>query len=253
MNVTIMKKLIFSTLLLFLPMVIWAQDIETTDTEVEVEVETTDPFSAPPSPGRLRIAIHGGYGYRLGELPQGISEDELQYLKKMKRGPWVGGDVSWFFTSQIGAGLRASNMRVKASAYGTATYEDGSQKSGLISSQADIFFIGPQFTTRLISKSGRGYMIMNASMGYARISETERVIDETVKLTGGTLGYAFDLGYDFRVAPGLWLGVQGSMVSGSVGAVKIKNGSVNETRVLEQDQRESLLQLSLSGGIRFNF
>ena len=60
---------------------------------------------------RWRIDINGGYGARLGKLPETDDEYMLNHASRLRYGFEYNGGVSYFFNDNYGLGIKAANMR----------------------------------------------------------------------------------------------------------------------------------------------
>lgn len=80
----------------------------------------------------------------------------------------------------------------------------------------------------------------------------DKVLIDKYKMTGGTLGLGFDVGYDFKLSEKLSLGFQISYMCGTLFEYKWNDGITNETIKLESGGYESLNRIDFSVGLRFN-
>ena len=73
---------------------------------------------------RFRVAVQGGYGYRLGKIQESGQNVIDQHNKKLKWGVVYGADATWFVANDFGFGLKFNNLRSKAEDAVTITYDD---------------------------------------------------------------------------------------------------------------------------------
>ena len=257
-----MYKKLSLLFLLLLPLGAMAQEKDTLELALS-EVQDTLGLAMPQMqdtlrmaatnvrpPCKFRIAVHGGYAYRIAKMPENISEAERQYVQALKHGPIYGADASWYFKNDLGAGVRVSSMHAGASSYGTLIYNDGHQETGKILDKINIFFVGPQFSVRHVSRSGNSMLVMNIAFGYMQYKDAMKILDSKTIAIGGTVGYGLDFAYEFRLAEWLWLGAQISGLSGSVGTFKVDDGTTRQTLTLDADEWEGLTHVNVAAGIR---
>jgi hypothetical protein len=126
----------------------------------------------------------------------------------------------------------------------------GNRRYGKMSDDLSISFIGPVFSTRLLDQHKRNAFISNISIGYMGYYNDKLLIDP-VKMTGSTLGVSVDFGYDIRISEKVSLGIQLSLVSGSLSEYSWDDGITKKTIELEPGEFESLNRIDLSLGLRF--
>ncbi|NLR68156.1 porin family protein [Chitinophaga varians] len=202
---------------------------------------------------RFRIAVNGGYSYRIGKVPSSFSGDARDYMKKLKSGFNVGADVQYYFNDEWGVGVKY--LRFQASGSGVVAAEspsDGYMRTN-VADNIGITFYGATFCGRVYTKSDYSQaFLIGASLGYMRYRDNGQVAAYPVTIKGGALGSGLDVGYDIRIARKLYAGAQFSYLAGTVGRVTIERAGMTETRELKDDQRENLSHLSLSAGLRFH-
>ena len=198
---------------------------------------------------RFRIAVQGGYGYRLGKLRESGQDVIDQHNKKLKWGFVCGADATWFTSNDFGFGLKFHNMRSSAEDAVTVTYADGSSKSGMYRDVVDLRFLGAIASTRSVTPSGKWIFIVDFGLGYLSMIDNGRMIDP-VSIKGGTLGYCVDAGVDFRLMNKLYLGLSVNTICGTLSSYSLTNDGRTETVKLEKDEHETLYHLTASVGLR---
>ena len=237
-----MRKLFLIALLLmgFLAPV-FAQTVESSDT-------TLNDRKAP----RLRIALQAGGGYRLARVATDQDRVLIDHMKKLKWGLSYGADVTYYFIDSFGAGIKFSNFHTGHSEYITASFENGTTRSGPLSDNIDIFFAGPVAAYRVLSASGRNAFIASYSIGYLGYVNKGALID-SYKIKGGSVGFVAEIGYDIGITDNLSIGANLSWISGSLGSFDITDEAGKTTRrQLKYNEMESLSHLSLTLGFRLN-
>ena len=204
-----------------------AQTVVTSDTSVNEDMNS------------IRVAVHGGYAYRIGGLPEGIGQVQKDHLKSLKHGVMYGADVTWFFMPSLGAGLRFSDMRT-------------SNESVAGQDRIDIWFLGPEISYRGISRNKRHNFIATYAMGYAGYKDRTAISSVPVRISGGSLGYLMDMSYDYCLTDKIAIGASLSCMVGSVSKFRYRTSDGNvQTSELGGDARESLMHIGASVGVRF--
>lgn len=197
---------------------------------------------------KLRIAVNGGYSYRIAKIANTVPADFKSYVKNLKSGYHVAGDINYFFSDLYGAGVKYSLFR---SSNSTNIQETNGPRSGIMSDDISINFIGPAFTTRGINKKGTAELLMSFSIGYVDFYNKSRVIDPII-ITGNTIGAGVDIGYDMKLSKKLSLGLQASYIIGKLTKITRDNGTTKETIKFENNEGEGLNRFDISAGLRLN-
>ncbi len=185
----------------------------------------------------IRFAINIGYGHRTAPLADNIPSNMESYYKKMKSGIAIEGLISGFTSEVIGFGLKYNLFRSSGT-----NDQYGEEK-------ISINFIGPSFTTRLLSPDKNNAFISSLILG--RMGYTDKMQNGYRQLQGSTFGMGWDLGYDFKLSKYTALGFQLSLLSGTLTKLSLKNGiSVTEID-LDENEREGLGRIDFSIGLRF--
>jgi len=200
----------------------------------------------------FRVAINGGLSYRTAKLANNIPSDFEKYMKELKSGSHYGLDVSYFFSEQLGLGIKYSvyNSRNEIDNV-SVTRPDGSTQYGKMSDNISINFIGPFISTRLLNGNKKKSFLMNFGIGYLGYKDNTVLInDYTIK--GSTIGPCWDIGYDIGISKNLAIGFQLSYTIGALSQFDVSDGITTKTVKLEKDSYESLSRIDLSIGLRFN-
>lgn len=216
-----------------------AQNIVTSDTTV------TSDF---PS---WRFSAQGGYAYRVGKIDKSQDAVVVDHIKNLKHGITYGADATWFFMESLGVGLKYNSLKVCSSEQVTVTYDDGTQTSGLLEDNINIWFFGPMASYRVLSRNMRNAFFMNVGLGYMEYKDRTVLIDPFI-IKGGTIGSLYEFGYDVGLTDKISLGAMLSFVSGTLTGYQTNQGGSWNTVYLESDSYESLNHISLSIGIRIN-
>jgi hypothetical protein len=200
----------------------------------------------------FRIALNGGYSYQTAKVAESVPSDFKDYISELKSGYHFGGDLTYYFTEPLGFGFKYYLLKSSNSLDNIYLEDtDGNRTYGKMSDDLTISFVGPTFSTRLLSHDKKNALLMNLSLGYIGYSNDKIIIDE-YKMTGSTMGLSFDIGYDIGLSENLSLGFQISFLSGTLFEYDWNDGSKTETIDLEEGEYESLNRIDFSVGLRFS-
>lgn len=200
----------------------------------------------------FRIAINGGYSYQTAKVSESVPSDFKDYIKELKSGYHIGGDLTYYFTEPLGIGFKYYLFKSSNSVYNIYLEDTyGNRTYGKMSDDLTISFIGPTFSTRLLSHNKKNAFLMNLSLGYMGYSNDKIIIDK-YKITGSTMGLSFDIGYDIGLSDNLSLGFQLSFLTGTLFEYDWNDGTTTETIDLEKGEYESLNRIDFSFGLRFS-
>lgn len=171
--------------------------------------------------------------------------------KRLKAGLYYWADLSYYLSDAWGFGFRYSKMSSSSKdAVIITDKETGESRSGMYTDIVDISFAGPALSSRFVSLSGASVFYLSCGIGYLGVTDDGKVIDP-FSIKGWTLGQCVDLGYDFRLWNGLYLGMALSGITGELSSAKVTQDGVTTTEHYDKDEKESLLHLALSIGIRY--
>ncbi len=200
----------------------------------------------------FRIAINGGYSYQTAKVAESVPSDFKDYISELKSGYHFGGELTYYFTEPLGFGLKYYLFKSSNSLDNIYLEDtDGNRTYGKMSDDLTISFIGPSFSTRLLSHDKKNAFLMNLSLGYMGYSNDKVIIDK-YKMTGSTMGLSFDIGYDIGLSENLSLGFQISYLTGTLFEYDWNDGIKTETIKLEKGEYESLNRIDFSVGLRFS-
>ncbi|MGN7783062.1 hypothetical protein ACTJIJ_00990 [Niabella sp. 22666] len=186
-----------------------------------------------PEYSKLRLAVSGGYAYRLGKKPANDA-----YFRDISQGPVFNAGLIYFLNRNHGVGLDYSLFSTAASL-----------SSSNILSNIKITYIGASYRFRQPVFNEKAAWISGIGVGYIGYRDQgwiERV-EGTIK--GGTVGTLLNTGIDFKIWNGLSAGVDINLYGGSLSSVT-RNGATTQ---LEGDNRESLTRVEGVAGLRYNF
>jgi hypothetical protein len=194
---------------------------------------------------RFRLAVTGGWSYRIGHLPENVSPLVNDYLQELKSGFHYEAGLSYYFNEYLGAGFKYNE-------YLSSNSDDGSMGYGNLSDRIRINYIGPVLSTRFFNQTKKNCLLMDFGIGYLGYHDKALFASEKLTLTGSTAGLYWSIGYDIGISGNLALGFQLSLISGMMSEYKRSNGIYTNVIKLEKDSRESLSHIDLSIGLRFS-
>lgn len=200
-----------------------------------------------------RVAINYGLGYMLAPLSDDISNDLAPYFIDLKSGSLFSGDVAYFFSSYLGIGLKYTQFNTVNSKYPIYEIDDRTDitlRTGSMSDDISIVFVGPYISTRVPSMYRNDAFLMNLSLGYMGYRNDKVVFDDFL-LKGKTIGLSLDFGYDIGFSKNIAMGIQLSLYSGYLSKYVMTDNLGSRTIILGEEQYESLSRLDLTIGLRF--
>ena len=110
--------------------------------------------------------------------------------------------------------------------------------------------IGPSFSTRFLHHNDCNIFYVDYLIGYMSYKNNFVVIDN-YKMTGSTVSFSMEAGYDWKIAESMAVGVKLSLMSGTLMKYDLFDGNTTETVKLEKDDYMSLYRFDVSVGLRF--
>lgn len=201
----------------------------------------------------FRLAINAGLAYRTAKIADNVPSDFKSYMKDLKSGVSYSADISYFFSEQLGFGLKYALFKSKNSVSNVmVTFPDGSSEIGSMSDNISNSFFGPIFTTRLLNGSKNNAFIMSLGLGYMGYTNKSTLASSNYTIKSSTMGLCWDIGYDVGLSKNMSLGFQLSMYLGTLTKYEISDGVTTRTVKLEEDSYESLSRIDLTIGLRFS-
>ena len=201
---------------------------------------------------RWRFSIQGGGSYRTARIAPSMEGNMKDYAKKLMRGFVYEADLTFFFSRAYGIGVQCSNMNSFARQYITASLDDGSTRAGYLADKLNIMYAGPFFAIRESTPDGRHRIYGNCGLGMLAYHDAAELIDPFT-MSGSTMGYRVELGYDFQLTGNFYIGALLSVTSGVLYDVTVSDATgYRETVRLSSDDAENLSRIALSVGFRLN-
>lgn len=208
-----------------------------------IGVENYDHFS---------LSVNGGYSYLTAKISDKVPSDFEDYIKELKSGYHFGADIKYYFSENIGIGIKYNQFK-SSNSLDNIYVEDtsGNRRYGKMSDNITTFYIGPEFSTRLPNQNKTGIFYSDFSLGY--IGHTNNfVIVDNYTMKGNSLAYILNIGYDIKISENFFAGFQISYTAGFLTEYELDNGNTKQVVELESDEYESLNRLDLSLCFRFS-
>jgi len=217
----------------------------------EVSEVPADKIIRNPEYRHFRLSFMGGYSYRTVKLADDIQPDFRDYIKKLKSGYHLNGNLTYYVSEHFGIGLMYSFSNASNSLDNIYLEDEfGNRRYGVMSDDITITFVGPSFSSRVMNRNKTSALLTNLSLGYMGYVDDLVVIDKYRK-TGGTIGMALDFGYEIGLSEKLSLGFQLTLLSGTLYSYYWDDGITKEKYDLEPDEYDGLSRVDLSVGLRF--
>ena len=173
-----------------------------------------------------------GYAWRTAEMPKGITYEERNYIKGLKKG--VNFDISAYYHVNpiLGVGLKFSNYSASSDGRLSVMDNQGNVVTGNVSTKDNITFFGPALMISNFSEQTRHKMFID--MGLGVISYTTKT--GSVKGTGSNLGAELNFGYQYQVSKNFLIGPKLGLTAGTLSKMKF-NGVTYEFGEEEKEGR----------------
>lgn len=198
---------------------------------------------------KFRMVVNGGYGYRPVKVAETGKEVIDTHNKKLKKGLVYGAEAAYYFSENLGIGVKYSNMRSSAKDRVVVTDDAGNSRTGMYSDVIDMSFIGPVINGYKMSWDQKHVFAFGYGIGYLGYVDDGMVIDP-MSIKGWTLGQSINIGYDYRLTGKLYLGAELAGITGVLTSCEVTENGVTSNYDLADDERESLLHVYLTVGLR---
>lgn len=188
---------------------------------------------------KWRYGIHGGYSYRTAKVSDLIPAQYRDYIKKLKSGYVIGGDVHYFTSEVLGFGLKYNFNKYK-NALGNDLKDDIS-----------LHQISGSMLNRLVLPDEKNSVLLGLNLGYQSYKDVAVVSSAPFSITGQSAGLGMEIGLDHRIGPKAALNFGVSIQLASITTIKVDDGYVIKKVKLEKEEIESLTRVELVIGFKF--
>lgn len=185
--------------------------------EYEVEYQT------PAEIRDFRIAVGGGYAYRLGRLEKTGDAGIDDLNKKLMHGFNVDADAQYFFKETWGLGLNANLCSTSTSGGGFTNPADGQMINNYRETQR-FLFAGPSFATRAESEK----FLLVSSIGIGPLFFMNDITVNGIVGNGSRTTVGFNLGVagEYKLNHKTGLGLKLSYTLGTINSVNLEGTNI---------------------------
>jgi len=199
-----------------------------------------------------QFCIDGGWAYQLPKISPDLSPEIYDYMKELKTGYQIGGEINYFVIDQMSLGLKYKTFKTSNRIDDIVFYDDfGNMVEGTISDNISITYIGLVYNSYLFNSSKKNAFSIGASIGYLGFKNNFIFIDDFSQ-SGSTIGFGLQIGYDIGINKNFALGFNLSMINGTLSRYELSDGVNTETIKLPKDNYIGLGRIDLSVAIKYN-
>ena len=198
------------------------------------------------------VTLYGGSSTHTAEVSDNVPDDFKDYSEGLKKGSHFGFDATYYWSESLGAGLKYHQFGTSGrlnNIYIVDAY--GNEKTGILSDDISISFIGTMFSTRFVNSRNNAFLL-NLSIGSISYTNVGHIV-EPIKIEGSTSGFSLDFGYNHTIAEKLSLAARVSSVSGILDEITVESEGRTQTLELDNDTSENLGRVDLSVGLSYTF
>lgn len=201
---------------------------------------------------KIRFGIYGGWSYRTAKVNKNVPSQLQQYIKDLKAGYHLGGDFNYFFSENIGLGLKYSIYRASNELNNVYIVDGSGQgRTGKVKDEITIHYFGPTISTAFSSSNKKCRFISNFSLGYLTYKDKVIIIDDFV-LTSKTLGMLLDFGIDVPINRNSSISFIFSYTMGTLTHYDYQSNGITSTIKLDKESYENISRIDLSIGLRLS-
>ena len=198
------------------------------------------------------VGLNTGFAYRTAPLSDQIPEDYRQYAKNLKSGISFGLDLNYSIRPQWGIGAKYLQFHSVNTLNFNGVNPDGSARREKGTDKVNIRFMGPTYFARMPLANQRHILSGTLGLGYMSYGFKSEFRSDYQKLSGGTFGTTFELGYDYQLNKSLSIGALLGGATGVLNKVTFEDGFNTEEITLEGDNRENLSYLHIGGSLKLS-
>jgi len=186
-----------------------------------------------------RYGLQAGYSYRVAKVSDQLPSQYRDYIKKLKSGYVIGGDIHYFTSEILGFGLK---------------YNFNKAKNNLDTDLKDditLHYIGASLLNRLILTNPKNSILFGVNLGYQSYRDKSVILSENLDITGKNLGAGLELGFDHKISPACALNLGVAVQVATLNKITVDDGFMKETIELEKENLESLTRIEFTIGLKF--
>ncbi len=185
-----------------------------------------------------------GFAWRTAALPEGVSNDQRNYIKGLKSG--TNFDISaYYHVRNVGIGFKYSLYSASSSGRLSAADQNGTILSAYVSTKDQITFFGPALMYSNYNEETKHKLFMDFGIG----AISYKSVTGPVTGKGTNLGLEANFAYQYAVTPNILIGPKLGFTAGTLSQMDI-NGQTYE---FGEEEKEGLTRVSLSAAVTFRF
>ena len=188
---------------------------------------------------KWQYGVRAGYAYRTAKVSDQLNDEYQDYIKKLKSGFIVGGDIHHYISESLGFGLKYTLNKHKK------------DEGGDFNDNITMHYIAASFLNRFILANQDNYLLLGANLGYQSYKDKTVVLGYDVTVAGHRAGFGLDAKFGHKISPGAAILFGLSFTGATLTRIKAGSGSQKQTIKLPKDQNESLTRLELTPGLEF--
>lgn len=204
-------------------------------TPYQVEYET------PKKNKDIRVAIGGGYAYRLGKVIKTGNANLDNMNKQLRNGFTVDADAQYYFQESWGIGLNANFG--SATSTGRNISIPGISGNINLKETQNIIYVGPSFVGR--NDLGNFLIISNVGFGPLFYSSKTTINGKPLNGSKTTVGMNAGIAAEYKINAQTGAGLKLSYVMGSIESINIQGQNINT------DEKMSVSNLMITAFLSF--
>lgn len=203
---------------------------------------------------KFTVDVHYGFGYRTAKISPSLEGIEYEFAKQSKKGSNLVIEAGYLLHDGLSLGLTFSQFTSKPSVPNFIMPDYyGNPFTGTMRATDRTSFIGPNANYRSTALNNRAELRAGIGMGvltYKNSTSFDSV--HLFKLQGSTFGMDLSGSFHYMINRSISIGARLGFLMGTLSKYKRTiSGQSTETIKLEDEDKESLNRLDISGGIRF--
>lgn len=205
-------------------------------------------YPKPPMPfftprltdySKWRFGAHGGYSYRMAKISDQIPSQYKDYIRKLKSGFVIGGDVHYFTSEVLGFGLKCNLNKYKSNL--SPDFKDN----------VSLNYIAASMLNRVALRDKKSSILFGVNLGFQSYKDVALLNMEDITIKGKSAGLGIEAGIDHKVSSTGALNFGIALNIGNIYNVTVDNGIAKTKVKLEKENAESLSRIELVVGFKF--
>nr|WP_299388359.1 hypothetical protein [Allomuricauda sp.] len=200
----------------------------------------------------FRLAVNGGFSYDPAKIDPSVPVFLREYNDELRSGYHLETSAVYFFDRTIGVGIKYNLFKSKNTMNNVDfTAPDGTILNGTLENDITTSFVGLVLATRFMGKKSNNAVFINSAFGYLSYKDNQLLVDPFT-FTGSTLGSSLDVGYDYELSDGFFIGAQVGITGGRIKKLEMESTSGVQTVELSDNERPwGSARIDFSVGFRY--